>query len=270
MQNNDYSKRAPAADQAVRILNCLADNSPRKLTLTAICEQVGINKSKGYSLLNTLLHHGLIAKDPDHKTYSLGLKLLFLSRKLLDSLGYRELTSPHLENLAQATQTTALFLVRRDGQAFVAAKQQSNEPVGVNIRTGHVFPDTHGAHGVALAAFLPPGEQEALLQQKELYFLGDPEATAAGMDNVREAIEQCRRQGFAKDHGRMQHGINAVAAPVFDPKGDVFGFVLAIGTYPAGLMDNHGALAAKAAQGITQNLGGPLDRYVSQQERKGI
>ncbi len=267
MQNSAYSIRVPAADQAVRVLNCLADNSPRKLTLTTICEEVGINKSKGYSLLNTLLHHGLISKDPDNKTYSLGLKLLFLSRKLIDSLGYKELTSPHLENLAQAIQATAVFLVLRDGQAFVAAKQQSDEHIGVNIRTGHVFPDTYGAHGVALAAFLPPGEQEALLQQTKLYFLGDPEVTAASMDKVREKIEQCRRQGFGKDHGRIQHGVNAVAAPVFDPKGDVFGFVLAIGTYPAGLMDNYGALAGKAAQGITQNLGGPLDRYALQQER---
>jgi DNA-binding IclR family transcriptional regulator len=267
MQKNAYSIRVPAADQAVRVLTCLADHSPRKLTLTAICEEVGINKSKGYSLLNTLLNHGLISKDPDNKTYSLGLKLLFLSRKLIDSLDFKELTSPHLENLAQAIQSTAAFLVLRDGQAFVAAKQQPGEHIGVNIKTGHVFPDTFGAHGVALAAFLPRAEQETLFQQTKLYFLGDPEVTAAGMDKVREEIEQCRRKGFGKDHGSMQHGVNAVAAPVFGPKGDVFGFVLAIGTYPAGLMDNYGTLAAKAAQGITQSLGGPLDRYVCRQEK---
>ncbi len=258
MQKTSYIERVPAADQAVRILFCLADNSPRRLKLTGICEQVGINKSKGYSLLNTLAHHGLVNRDPDSKTYSLGLELLSLSRKLLDNLGYKELTSPHLENLARATQATVLFYVIRGKQAYVAAKQEAAEPIGVSIRVGHVFPATHGAHGLAMAAFLPPDELEALLQQPDLFFWGDPAATAAELDQVRTELEQCRSRGYAKDPGRLQHGINAVSAPVFGSRGEVFGCVVVVGTFPPERMDGHGVLASGAAKRISQNLGAPI------------
>lgn len=260
MQKNSYIQRVPAADQAIRILFCLADNAPQRLKLTAVCEAVGINKSKGYSLLNTLAHHGLVNKDPDSKTYSLGLELLSLSRRLLDHLGYKELASPHLERLARVTRATALFCVLRGERAYVAAKHEAAQPIGVSIRVGHVFPATHGAHGLAMAAFLDPDKLEALLQQPELYFLGGPVATSAGLEQVRTELAQCRRRGYARDPGRLQHGINAVSAPVFDSRGEVFGSVVVVGTFPARQMDDHGVQASLAAKRISNTLGAPSGR----------
>lgn len=252
---NNYVKRVPAADQAIRILFCLADNAPQRLRLTDICEQLGINKSKGYSLLNTLSHHGLVKKDPYGKTYSLGLALLSLSRKLLDNLEYKDLTSPYLKSLAQQTQATALFYVFRGLHAYVAAKWDAAESIGVGIRVGHVFPATHGAHGLAMAAFLPEDELEALLKQPELYFLGTPSITTAGLDRVREELKQCRRKGYAKDPGRLQHGLNAVGAPVLNPRRKLFGCVVVVGTYPSDRMDEYGLLAADAAKRMSRDMG---------------
>ncbi len=257
MQKSTYIERVPAADQAVRILFCLADNAPHRLRLADICQQVGINKSKGYSLLNTLAHHGLVRKDPRSKTYALGLELLTLSRKLLDNLEYRELTSPHLENLSRTTQATALFCVRKGRKAYVAAKQEALEPIGVNIRVGHVFPATHGAHGLAMAAFLPPDQIEMLLEQPKLYFLGNPADTAKRLGQVRTELEKCRLKGYAKDPGRLQHGINAVSAPVFDSRGEVFGCVIVMGTFPTEQMDDHGVFVSETAKRISKNLGAP-------------
>lgn len=252
---NNYVKRVPAADQAIRILFCLADNAPQRLRLTDICEQLGINKSKGYSLLNTLSHHGLVKKDPYSKHYSLGLALLFLSRKLLDNLEFKDLTSPHLDGLAKKTGATALFYVFRDLHAYVAAKRDATESIGVGIRVGHVFPATHGAHGLAMAAFLSDDELDALLKQSDLYFLGPPSVTAAGLDRVRKELKQCRRQGYAKDPGRLQSGLNAVGAPVFYPPGKVFGCVVVVGTFSSDKMDGHGLLAAEAAKQISRDMG---------------
>jgi DNA-binding IclR family transcriptional regulator len=257
MQNKTYLERVPAADQAIRILFCLAHNSPQKLKLSEICQQVGINKSKGYALLSTLLQHGLVTKEPAGKTYALGLELLYLSRKLLDDLGYRELAAPHLESLAQATRATAMLCLIKGSQAYVAAKQDAAEPIGINIMVGAVFPATHGAHGLAMAAFLPPTELEALLRQPALYFLGDPAATAAALDQVREELQSCRRLGYAKDPGRLQPGLNAVSAPVFGPQGRVMGCLVVVGAFPTILMDSHGVLVRAAAKTLSHNLGAP-------------
>ena len=53
------------------------------------------------------------------------------------------------------------------------------------------------------------------------------------------------------------------------PRGDVFGCVVVVGTFPPDLMDGHGALASGAAQRISQNLGAPSGQDAVAPERKG-
>ena len=73
------------------------------MKLTEICKEVGIHKSKGHSILNTLSQFGLVEKDPRTKTYSLGTALIFLSRHVLDHLSYPDIVAPFLEDLARET-----------------------------------------------------------------------------------------------------------------------------------------------------------------------
>jgi hypothetical protein len=49
-----YITLVPAVEQASRILLCLAQDPSDDKKLTDICEDVGIHKSKAYSILNTL------------------------------------------------------------------------------------------------------------------------------------------------------------------------------------------------------------------------
>ena len=79
------------------------------MNLTDICKNVGIHKSKGYSILNTLQKYGLVHKDQLGKTYSLGFGLISLSRRVLDNLNYEEIAGPYLEKLAKQTHSTALL-----------------------------------------------------------------------------------------------------------------------------------------------------------------
>ncbi len=89
-----YKPVVPAVEQASRILFCLAESAQPKMTLTDICREVKIYKSKGHSILNTLKQFGLVEKDVQSKTYSLGPSLIFLSRHVLDNLHYPESGRP--------------------------------------------------------------------------------------------------------------------------------------------------------------------------------
>ena len=64
------------------------------MSLTEICGVVGIHKSKGYSILNTLQHFAFVQRSPYGKIYSLGPGLLFLSSKVLDNMDLREAVPP--------------------------------------------------------------------------------------------------------------------------------------------------------------------------------
>src|SRR4030043_2447687 len=101
-----YKPTVPAVEQASRVLLCLGESPNFKMRHTEIYNQIEIHKSKGHSILNTLKQFGLVEKDPQTKTYSLGPALLFLSRHVLDNLYYPEVVTPFLETLAKETGGT--------------------------------------------------------------------------------------------------------------------------------------------------------------------
>ena len=250
---SNYTPIVPAVEQAGRVLLSLAGDQAHRKNLTEICSDVGIHKSKGYALLNTLKQFGFVHKDPQTKTYSLGPGLLFLSRKVLDHLDLRDVVNPPLERLAARTRSSALFGLLSGEQVFVIAKVEGSQPIGISIRVGHRFHFTSGAHGKAIAAFLPEPDRERLLSRKKLFFYGDP--SRLDPDRLREELAECRRSGFSVDRGGLQPGINAVSAPVFDHQGNILGCVILMGPFPEALIPKHGKGTAEIAREVSTLLG---------------
>lgn len=256
-KKSDYTGLVPAVDQASRILLCLARRRSKKMNLTEICKTVGIHKSKGYSILNTLQKFGFVRKDPAGKTYSLGLGLISLSRRVLDNLDYGNAAGPFLESLARRTHSTALFGLLEEDYAFVVAKQESDHNIGITTRVGHRFSITDGASGKAIVAFLPGEELEAILAEKPLRFHG-PESLFDKERLYRELAE-CRRTGYATDIGESFAGISIIAAPAFDSHGAVLGTIFITGTFPESLVAEYGAIVAETAKQFSASLGADVE-----------
>jgi len=248
-----YKPLVPAVEQASRVLICLGRSPRFRMTLTEICREVGIYKSKGYSILNTLVQFGFVEKDPQTKTYSLGPGLLFLSRHLLDHMDIRERVAPFLEELAVDTQSTALLGLISADQVFVVAKHEGNQNIGVTIRLGHRFHITSGAHGKAIVAFLPEEERKRILSRKRVFFYGDP--SQFKREQLEKELEECRTSGFSYDLGGLQPGINAVSAPLFGPGGRIVGCLILMGTFSQSLITTNGPKVAGMAQRISSALG---------------
>jgi len=70
-----YKPLVLAVEQASRILLCLGEGDRFKMRLTDICKQVGIHKSKGHTILNTLIKFELVEKDP-HRSGDVGQGVL--------------------------------------------------------------------------------------------------------------------------------------------------------------------------------------------------
>ncbi len=244
---------APAVEQAAKVLVRLGRGPELRMTLTEISGEVGIHKSKAYSILNALMPFGFIERDPQTKTYALGPGLLFLSRHLLDHMDIRERVAPFLEELAVDTRNTALLGLLSAGQVFVVAKHEGNQNVGITIRLGHRFHMTSGAHGKAIVAFMPDEERKRILSRKRLFFYG--ESSRFNREQLEREIEKCRASGFSRDLGGLQPGINAVSAPVFGPKGRIIGCLILMGLFPESLVEENGLKTAEVARRISSALG---------------
>jgi len=256
---SQYKPLVPAVEQASRILVCLSRGPKPKMRLIEICKEVGIHYSKGFSILNTLNQFGFVEKDPQSKTYSLGVGLVSLARNVLDHLDLRDFVVPYLEELTKETRQTTLFGLIRVEQVFVIAKHESGNNIGVNIKLGHRFHMTSGAHGKAIVAFMTEVDRERILARKRLYFYGD--SSQMNLKQLRDELAQCRRLGFARDVGDMQPGINAVSAPVFGPDGKIIGCVILMGTFPEALIETYGQKVNKTVSKISSRLGADVSVY---------
>jgi DNA-binding IclR family transcriptional regulator len=253
-KNSGYKPLVPAVEQASRVLICLANSPKFNMNLTDICAQVGIHKSKGYSILHTLKEYGFVEKDSETKTYCLGTGLLFLARKKLDNLDFRDIAAPYLKKLARETLCTALLGLISADQVFVVAKHESEQNIGITIRVGHRFHITAGSHGKAIVAFMPDEESVRILARKKLYFYGDP--SQMNMKLLDHELRQCRQMGFATDLGKLQQGVNAVSSPIIGPNNTILGCVILIGTYSEDLIQSLGPKTAHTARQISDRIGG--------------
>jgi DNA-binding IclR family transcriptional regulator len=222
---------------------------------------VGIHKSKGYSILNTLLDFGLVARDPSTKSYSLGAGALVLSRSLLDSMDLRQAVAPFLRRLVHETGSTALLGLRLAGGVVVAAKEEAGAGIGVSIRVGHRYPLTWGAHGKAMVAFLPVAERTAALEEATLYFWGEGGGSAELRARLPQELAAVRNLGYAKDLGAVQPGVQAVSAPIFGSRGKPTACLIVVGTFATDRADPFGALVAATAAEVSALYGPILEAF---------
>ena len=227
------------------------------MSLIEICARVGLHKSKAFSILETLRRFGLVQKNPDGKGYALGPGLVSLSRKVLDDLSPPRLAQPILEELAGKADSTAVLGLIIDRSVFIAAKHEGEGNIGVTMRIGHRFPLTYGAHGKAIAAFLPKKECDLLLEGKDLYFHGDP----AKLDRARlkRELVRCHREGFSEDLGELNRGLHVVASPVLGPNRAPIGFLEIFVLFSAKAAHRFGPLVAEAGRALSRQLGADVD-----------
>jgi DNA-binding IclR family transcriptional regulator len=248
----------PSVDQAARLLFCLAGSDSSYMNLPEICACLKIHKSKAFSILETLLKFGLVRRNDDGKGYALGTGLVSLSRKVLDDLSPLRLAEPLLRQLALKAGSTAVLGLINNERIFIAAKAEGEGNIGVTMRIGHNLPLTYGAHGKAIAAFLPDDDLDRLLEEKNLYFHGEP--SKLDRRRLEEELARCRSTGFAEDLGEANRGLNVVAAPVLGPACIPIGIIEILVLFSADDAHQFGPLVAEAGKELSRQLGARLKK----------
>jgi DNA-binding IclR family transcriptional regulator len=245
--------KVPAVEQAIRVMLCLADSGSNPKSLTNICQEVGIHRSKAFSILNTLNEYGFAKKNSNRKGYVLGPGLLTLIGKMLVTLSLPRLAEPVLYELAKKVQATVTLGVISDDKTYIVAEYLGAPGIGVSSPIGHVNPITYGAHGKAIAAFLPEDELEELLKNKDLFFYGRPDKF--NKTRLQKELAECRRNGFALELGDIQQGMNAVAASILDQNSYPIGYVTIVGFFTEAEALKLGPLAVEAVKTISKQAG---------------
>ena len=260
----------PAVDQSIRLLFALADTVGGEASLTQLTKEVGISKSKGLAILNTLRNAGLVTRNERSKNYRLGPNLLVLSQAFTNTTDLAQAAAPYLEELAAETGCNTHLGIISGETLFVAARRYPRGGTYVAVDVGHRYPLTWGAHGRAYLATLSPEELETRLGRSSLLQAGLTDREGIDRDVLLAQVEESRRLGYGVSIGNTWSGLNAVSAaltvgaPDFPGGRRTAGFIITVGSFPPERAPEIGERTVATAKQMGDKLG-PLLRSVNLQ-----
>ena len=206
-----------SVDRAAALLLALGE-SHGEAGVTELARRLGLHKSTASRLLATLEKRGLVEQDDETGRYRLGLVVIRLAEKAERTLDLRAIAMPELDRLARAThETTGLGVA--DGDLFLTVAQADGPNlVAMGDRTGRGVPIHSVAAGKVLLAAMPEREILKLVRRGLDRFT---DRTITQLEPLLEELARVRRRGYATAFGEFDAGLNGVAAPVHDARGQV-------------------------------------------------
>jgi DNA-binding IclR family transcriptional regulator len=226
-QVNNYNKMVPAVAQAVNIINYLSSLADTQSKLTDIATNIDTSKSKALAILNTLQRFGYVMRNPVTKVFSLGPALMTIGAKAMENFNYGEVAAPLLKELAQKTNSTAMLGIVTGDDQYTIVRQETTGQIHLMPQPNLIHPLSYGAHGKAIVAFLDDTARKKILAGSTLYFHKDP----AKLDrkNLEKELEECRVNGFARDHETGHPMVKILSSPFFGPNSRPMGALEIIG-----------------------------------------
>ncbi|MFJ3380185.1 IclR family transcriptional regulator [Curtobacterium sp. NPDC090217] len=239
--------------KAGAIIDALAD--AEALTVSALADAVDEPTSSTYRLLQSLIAMGWVDPAPVRGTYRLGLACMQIGGVLEDSLDVRGLALPRMRELRSTAGVAALLCYRRGTRAVCVERLEGHDVRSVAMQVGDALPLHVGGAPRALLAFLPAGEQHAVVD--ELVAAPDPAYPVPSRGDLQAELETTRRRGYARSDQDVTIGIAAFGSPVFNHRGELVAAVSISGLRER-LIDREpelGALVVSTAAAISADLG---------------
>ena len=227
------------------------------MALKDLAREAAMAPAKAHPYLVSFGRLGLVAQQADGR-YALGSLALELGLISLQQSSPVQVATALLAPLAQRIgQTVAIAVWGARGPTIVRV-EESPELVFASLRHGTVFSLSGTASGRLFAAYTDPARVRPLFDAER----GAPAANGLAQPSWKDfqrLLAEVRATGLGRSTGEIVEGINAMAAPVFGPAGDLALALVAIG--PTGSFDTavDGPVAAglkHAAAEADKRLGG--------------
>lgn len=207
------ANRVEAVERALSLLQCFRLPG-EELSLAILAQRSALSKSTILRLAGSLIRKGFLHRDR-HSRYLLGPELERLGGLARTTIRLAELIRPVLLSLSETTRETASFYVRDGDERVCLFRQNSVRSARHHLDEGTRHPLDQGAAGMVLRAY----------------------ETDDGSD--------VRRQGWAVSLGNRDPEIAAVAVPVTNAEGKLWG-ALTI----SGLIQRFGPDAVETYRGL--------------------
>ncbi|MGE7022494.1 IclR family transcriptional regulator [Solibacillus cecembensis] len=202
--------------RSMDILNLFNDHT--ELSFQEVIELSGIPKTTAFRMLKSLEEMELLEKGTDAK-YRLGILFLKFGHLVSMRLDIRKIAYPIMNDLHNDTKEAINLIVRDGDEAIYIEKVDSKQKVRLYTAIGRKSPLYAGACPRAVLSFLPDYEIKEYFESVE--FKSFAKGTITDKEGLYEAIVHAREHGYTISHSELENYTSAIAAPIFDHKGEV-------------------------------------------------
>lgn len=211
--------RINSLSRGLQVLEILNERG-KSIGVTELSRLLSVDKSTAHRLLSTLSHQGYVRQDLETKRYSLGLKVVELSRNFFTRLELRKEARPFLKELGQRTgEAVILAALIEDSVIRIDSEVSRNFQVLVVPEIGTEAPVHCSTSGKAILAWLSDEEVDRIIQKK--VFTPYTPKTITSPRQLKQHLRQIREQGYAFDDEEVEIGLRCIGVPLRDHTGKV-------------------------------------------------
>jgi DNA-binding IclR family transcriptional regulator len=213
---DDQRYRVPGLERGLKLLQ-LFDRDRRALGPAEAARLLAVPRSSAFRLIQTLEQLGYLERSGSD--YRLGPAIMRLGLEYVAAQPITETARPVLEQLRDDSGCTAHLAVRDGREVVYVLRIAGPSSFSSNVSVGTRLP----LHATVLGRMFLAHLDEARVH--DLYAGVTLERftrhTVTSMSGLLSQAGDDRKRGYAVSESHFEGGISAIAAPVFDSRGDV-------------------------------------------------
>jgi DNA-binding IclR family transcriptional regulator len=246
---------------ATKILKVLAYGDGAQ-PLKNLAAATGLARAKVHRYLTSLRSAGMVSQDPDTGHYQIGPAAVTIGLAGLRRISPIAEVSRALAGLRDTINQTVTVAVWSEAGPIVVAMQESDHWTTMNIRIGSRLPVLTSAIGRIFLAYLPETVTRPLVaaEREDARSSGLSLPTLGELGNL---LGEIRERRLSRTPGAIVPGIDAIAAPVFDYRGDLAAVMCVVARSEAKITGWNGSAVralTEVAADVSARLGFTNDR----------
>lgn len=241
-------------ERIATILRCFTE-ADTDLGVMHISRQTGLHKSTTSRLLSALSREGFVQKNEETGKYRLGLGLVTLAGAVLEKQDLRQVAQEYIRSLAELTQETINISILDGDESINIETIRSPKSIRHAGQLGRRTPLHCTSTGKIQLTYMSPGRRQQILSKPLIAYT---QHTITDANVLRKALADICDQGYAVANEEFEEGLVAIAAPIWDHRGETIAVLSISG--PAYRMDSEtiqGYISplTEAANNISRQLG---------------
>ena len=221
-QNQKYL--IPNIARALSILEYLAKEKS-EASVAEIADDFQYPKNSVYRIIKSLEHHGYV--EEFQRKYHATPRLLYLGYAGMRNKGIIENSLDVMHALRDEVNETIMIGTLLGNQIVIIEQLPSFQYVKFTTEIGKRVTIHASAPGKAILAFLPPEEQEKILDQ--IKFTRYTDHTIPSKNAMLQELDTVRELGYAIDDGEEDQEAHCIGCPIFDYRGHPIAALWAVG-----------------------------------------